>query len=561
MTVQALPVVQPAGHRPAIVEQLNRRLSPSVLAGVAALVCLGIGCYQLSLPHVLTGVLGWNLGYDDGVYLGMATRFVNGVLPYRDFTFVHPPGIGYLLAPVALIGRGLGTRDSLVIARCLTVVVVALNVFLAGMLVRSAGRLATAVTAFALALWPLTVSVDRTVELEPYLVCLCLLGALLAFGNGALSSPRRVFFGGLLFGGALLIKLWAVLPVAAVLICCLPRWRRAVLPLALGVSVTVLVGCLPFLIAAPHQFFHEVVVTQAHRQALVGATVGFDQRLEIVSGLGAVSAFDVPLWLIDGLFGLFGILVGLVFGLGWRERTRLEWFALVASIIVFVGMMLSPDLYDHYAYFPLVFLTLLLGIAVGRSRALVRRLVASRRRSRRLPLRPSPAGWLRAAVLAGVLLVAGGVSAFFVQQTSTFSAAYLSEASDPGAQIAAVIPAGACVISDYPVDLLDAGRFTPAGPGCPALVDPYGVYLSEDNGNPPHPSAPWSNTIVEHWLQAFRQAQYVEFRIPYTDFFPWPPVMLTWFNDSYRLVAHFRDVYPQAYIDQHKDEYIYERTG
>ena len=43
--------------------------------------------------------------YDDGVYLGAAIRFVSGVLPYRDFVFVQPPGIVVLMSPVALLGR------------------------------------------------------------------------------------------------------------------------------------------------------------------------------------------------------------------------------------------------------------------------------------------------------------------------------------------------------------------------------------------------------------------------------------------------------------------------
>ncbi len=55
---------------------------------------LAILSYQLGLPNVLFGLHGYNGdGYDDGVYLGAAIRFVNGVLPYRDFALLHPPGI------------------------------------------------------------------------------------------------------------------------------------------------------------------------------------------------------------------------------------------------------------------------------------------------------------------------------------------------------------------------------------------------------------------------------------------------------------------------------------
>ena len=56
------------------------------------LLRVGNFCYQFSLPLVLFGIHGYTgNGYDDGVYLGAATRLVHGVLPYRDFDFVQPP--------------------------------------------------------------------------------------------------------------------------------------------------------------------------------------------------------------------------------------------------------------------------------------------------------------------------------------------------------------------------------------------------------------------------------------------------------------------------------------
>ena len=38
-------------------------------------------------------------GYDDGVYYGASAAFVHGLLPYKDFVLVHPPGILLILAP------------------------------------------------------------------------------------------------------------------------------------------------------------------------------------------------------------------------------------------------------------------------------------------------------------------------------------------------------------------------------------------------------------------------------------------------------------------------------
>ncbi len=57
--------------------------------------------YQFSLAGFLLGVTE----YDDGTYFGSALRLVTGVLPYRDFVTVQPPGITLLLAPAALVAR------------------------------------------------------------------------------------------------------------------------------------------------------------------------------------------------------------------------------------------------------------------------------------------------------------------------------------------------------------------------------------------------------------------------------------------------------------------------
>ena len=51
-------------------------------------------------------------GYDDGVYESAADAVVSGRLPYRDFLLLHPPGLIYLLAPFALLGRVIGDADA-----------------------------------------------------------------------------------------------------------------------------------------------------------------------------------------------------------------------------------------------------------------------------------------------------------------------------------------------------------------------------------------------------------------------------------------------------------------
>lgn len=52
---------------------------------------LGLSSYALSIPFVLTGVHGYaGVGYDDGVYMGVAVLFVHGTMPYRDYVLGNP---------------------------------------------------------------------------------------------------------------------------------------------------------------------------------------------------------------------------------------------------------------------------------------------------------------------------------------------------------------------------------------------------------------------------------------------------------------------------------------
>src|SRR6516162_11115450 len=87
----------------------------SVIAA-ATLLALGLRVYVLLRPGLLLVTQ-----YDDGPYFGSAVRLVHGVLPYRDFAFVQPPGITLLMGPVGLVSYLTGTAWGLVIARFLTV--------------------------------------------------------------------------------------------------------------------------------------------------------------------------------------------------------------------------------------------------------------------------------------------------------------------------------------------------------------------------------------------------------------------------------------------------------
>ena len=536
----------------------------------AGLAALGIGCYQLSLPHVLTGVLGWSEGYDDGVYAGISLLFVHGVLAYRDFGWAEPPGIAYLLAPFSGIGVLTSSATALVLDRCLTVVTVSANAVLAGMLVRRSGRLSAAVASFSLALWPLAVSVRPEVELEPYLVFFVLLGALVLFGGVDEPSRRRVVIAGVLFGFAVIVKLWAVMPVAAVLLVWLPRWRRDLKWLVVGMVGGVVVPSVPFLVAAPGPFIRDVVLDQLARKNPYAATALGGRLLLILGATGlpayravasaSMGAFQLSQWIAGGAFALIVAISLYAYGRNRRRRSKVEWFVLAAAIITFVGMFVSPVLVDHYAYFPAAMLAPLVGLCIGYAREIVfdlRRRGASGQRPRR------PLLGLSRRVATRVLPVTVGVAfvVFMVQQDATISADYFSEAS-AAPPLANYVPAGACIISDFPADLMAAGVFTPSQLGCPVAIDPYSMYLESDDGNPPHLSPPPYPVQFQHlWLSYLQHAQYVELRFPESDFFPWSQYTFAWFSQHYRLIAQFRTVYAKPFIDSYKTSYLYERNG
>ena len=191
-------------------------LSPISLAiGVCTLLALGLRLLLLSRPGYLMGVTE----YDDGPYFGSAVNLVHGILPYRSFILVQPPGITLLMVPSALLSEAIGTAHAMATGRILTTLASSAGVVLLGLLLRHRGLLAVIVGCGILAVYPDSVSTARTVLVEPWLVLFCLLGALALFdGNRLTSSRKRLFWSGVAFGFAGCIEVWAIFPVIVLLV-------------------------------------------------------------------------------------------------------------------------------------------------------------------------------------------------------------------------------------------------------------------------------------------------------------------------------------------------------
>ncbi len=536
-------VVVPSAHGEYVEDwagrSLLRRLHgwlPTLGPAAAGLLATGLVLYNLSRPQGLHGVVQ----YDDGVYFGAAVRLIEGKLPYRDFTFVQPPGIAVLFAPVAFLTHSEGTRLGLAWARLLTAGVAGLDAWLVGRLLRHKGAATATIGALVLGVFPAAFFADRTLMLEPYMVGLCLLGLNTCFVRGELGSWRRLVVGGALLGVAGATKTWAIVVVAALALATLGRSRDAdaasrsfglvgrVVPLAVGTVLGFTLVCLPFFIPAPRAFYHEVIASQLARQS--GLVTVTWQRLMVVVGLDGIAGVRASralalgvatgLALVLVVFGLLPTLVG--------RGSRFERFALLATAGSVAALLMPSEFFDHYAYFAATFLALSLGCALDRAGRLAwRALGGGRGEWRRAAARAVPAA-------LGVALVAGLV--WLVPNEASYGAALTVPSDDPGPAIDLAVPAGACTLSDASILLIEANRLSGDQQHCPELLDATALWLSTAPMDSPTSCGPVAPALVADWRAWFAQADFFVESSSSIRRVPWTVGLRQWF------AAHFRQI-------------------
>src|SRR6266511_3161847 len=492
---------------------LSARVLPMLPALVPGLVALGICAYQLTLPNALWGVHG----ADDGVYLAPALGLVRGAVPYRDYAFVHPPGIAWLMTPLAVFGD---TRYAMAAARIVTAIVAGANASLAAYALRANGRVAMLTAGLALAVFPLAVSADHTLTLDPYLVLFCLLGSVTMFSGGELASPRRILLAGALFGFAGAVKAWAFFPLIAAVFICLPLWTAAVRPFASGVLLGFGIPSLPFFLLAPRAFVHDIVFAQLHRKTTGQGFHSVGDRLVLMLGLSKSSGVHAKAHR--------------------AEIIALLLLALVVATGVVVAAMLFvlKEFYEFYAYFVVAFGVMLVGICFGRLAEGIASTGAqvSGGRGRALAITSSVGAPVAVVIAAAVILPSG----------TSYARPFLGGAYDPKPTISSVIPEGACVLFDESGPLIDSDRFHASRPKCPPLVDAFGLWLTDDEGVAP-PAHPVSQAFVDKWRSWLERADYLVLGVPQSNYVPWTTELLSWFDSNYGLVASG----PRVYVYQH----------
>ncbi len=244
----------------------SNRLARWALVGIA-LVAFGLRALPFFGPE---GAWTYRVDYDEGVYFSAASYLLQGVLPWRDFVFVHPPGLLFFLAATSAWTHAfLGVDGAFTFARWLAVLIGVLNTVLVARIVSrwNGPAWASLLAAGFYATYSEIVQSERGPFLEPLLNLVCL-GLVLALLH-AQASPRRgrwLAFAGVLGGFALTIKLWAVVWVVGAL------WalasfttRRELLHFALTVAGTALLLVGPLALLAPEAFFTQVALFHAWR--------------------------------------------------------------------------------------------------------------------------------------------------------------------------------------------------------------------------------------------------------------------------------------------------------
>jgi hypothetical protein len=246
-----------------------------------------------------------------------------------------------------------------------------------------------------------------------------------------------------------------------------------VVPLLGGVVAGFAVPTLPLALLAPGSFYSEVIANQLRR-------IGYSERVPTSTRLGDLTGASA-LTPTRGLSLLVAVilltaLAGLIVGaLAWPRRrpTALEWFAMTTMVAVGVLLLAPSEFYDHYAAFFAPFLALTVGCAVDRL-------------------------WGTRHVRAGLALAAVAISALAFNQARII---YGEHGNLYPATIGAVIPAGACTLSDNPSYGLTTDRFLSTVPGCDnSIPDPYGTTLSYGGGTP---------EALAFWQQRIDHADYL----------------------------------------------------
>ncbi len=284
------------------------------------------------------GAWSYRVDYDEGVYFSAASKMLDGIFPYRDFVFVHPPGLLVFLSFTSWTRSFLGIEGAFALSRWIAAIVGTLNVVLIFRLSMPSprpapderGRYLGALLAAALyATYPEIVQVERGPFLEPLLNLVCLSLALVI-----VERPRWVWLAGALAGFAISIKLWALVWIVGAF------WalssfatKRELAQFLAAAAITFAIVVLPFFLLAPENFVTQVGLFHAWRPP-----DGITDRLPRLGQIFALRHFASPI--------LATLMVALV--IVRRELTVLSRLAIAAWVLTLIAFFTSPSYWAQY---------------------------------------------------------------------------------------------------------------------------------------------------------------------------------------------------------------------
>ena len=351
--------------RVSVTERVTGRHDVRLIAGLLGLAVLAFAIRFVGLAF--GAGLDSRVYLDDGTYFAGATAFVNGRMPYRDFSILHPPGLLYVLAPFAQIGTMTTEMTGLVLARLAFMILGAVNTALVGLVGARVSR-ATGLAAAALyAVWVLAMTGERSTMLLAPQVMAMLVALLALTGRSAAElTTRRVAVAGVAIGITGAMQIWAAIPAIVILAWLILQTRsrgrdavRVGATYVLSGAATTALLLSPMLLVAGPRMFQMIIFAQATRiRELTTVPVS---RLRILEGLDALPlGIHVPTAAVL-LLTVAG--AGLVLLVARRVSAVRLWAAIAASQLAV--LMLMPVFLFHYRGWPAPLMALCLGAVVA----------------------------------------------------------------------------------------------------------------------------------------------------------------------------------------------------
>jgi hypothetical protein len=406
------------------------------------------------------------------------------------------------------------------IGRILTSLASVAGVVLGGLWVRHRGVLAVLVTAGVLAVYPDAVGAAHTVLVEPWLVVFTLAGLITVFDRDQVTSrSRRLGLGGVLLGAAGLVEGWAIVPVLVLLgliaaTTGADRWRRAGW-VAGGVAAGFIIPVAPFLAASPHGFYRSLITAQIGPR-LHPHRVPLSDRLSNMAGLTDIHVHATT---ASVLAVVLAAAIGLATLVAWRmvRPGPLDLYVPVAGAAVVVMFLWPAQFWYHFSAYLAPFLAAAVALPAAT-------LAARARTATGQPWQVAATG-VAAAILAGFTALQTGTEMHFGRRAS------IAEAS--AHRIEAIVPPGACVLTDQSAYLLLANRFISSVPGCSQMVDPLGTDLGLSGGLTPATGAGRNPAVAALWRDAIRHAGYVWLTFQARRRVPWTPTLQSYLASNF----------------------------